>query len=166
MNIQYSINKFKDAPPKPAPPVPDPVVPTPTPTPDPSPTPAPIVITEPEPAPAPIKAAGVNTTPPGTAANWKSLGDVCKLFPAPLMSDSCVTSDNKLAPNLKCCRGLYTSGTHEGTTTIFNYCVNTDNATFTVPGKEGTFNFDCREGAQTLMMSYLASFLLAVFLTQ
>ena len=78
------------------------------------------------------------------------------------MSDSCVTPDNKLAPNLNCCKGVKEDGSY----TVFIYCVNTNDSSFTVPGKEGTFNFDCREGARTLVMSYLATILMVLFLTQ
>lgn len=168
MSIQYSINKFKDAPAKPAPaptptviPIVIPVTPTPV-TPSPSPdTPTPT----PEPKPSAIieKAAPVvfDTTPKGTAANWKQLGDVCNIFPAPMMSDSCVTTEDKLAPNYKCCKGV---NGKDGSYTALIYCVNIDNASFEVDGKK--MNFDCRMGANTLVVGSLISFLLAALMTQ
>jgi len=71
-----------------------------------------------------------------------------------------VNAQDKLAPNLKCCKGIKS----DGSVTIFIYCVNTDNATFEANGN--TLNFDCRDGAGTLVIGSLLSFLLAVVLTQ
>jgi hypothetical protein len=134
---------------------PTPVTPSPSPdTPSPTPDPKPTEL---------VKAAPVvfDTTPKGTAANWKQLGEMCNILPAPLMSDSCVTTDDKLAPNYKCCKGVKAK---DGSYTALIYCVNTDKASFEVDGEK--MNFDCRMGANSLVVGSLISFLLAALLIQ
>ena len=71
-----------------------------------------------------------------------------------------MNAEDKLAPNLKCCKGIKS----DGSVTVFIYCVNTDLASFEANGDK--LNFDCREGARTLVIGSLVSFLLAVVLTQ
>jgi hypothetical protein len=66
-----------------------------------------------------------------------------------------VTTSDKLNPSYKCCKGVAKDGTY----TVFPYCVDISNASFTVPGKEGSYNFDCRDGAYLLKIGTMISLL-------
>ena len=58
----------------------------------------------------------------GTSANWIQLGGKCRnLHNTSLMSDTCVTTDNKTNTNYQCCKGVEASGAY----TVFTYCVDT-----------------------------------------
>ena len=49
----------------------------------------------------------------GTSANWKQLGEKCRaLNSATLLSDTCVTPENKTNVDYKCCKGEDSTGAY------------------------------------------------------
>ena len=48
----------------------------------------------------------------GTSANWIQLGDKCRALATSgsLLSDTCVTTDNKTNVDYKCCKGEDATG--------------------------------------------------------